>query len=230
MVGNVSREKNSYQKVSYSQCGEDLIVSHLFKMFKIDKPSYLDIGAGHPCDGNNTYLFYLSSGSGILVDADPHNYKLLDRERSNDRVYNCAVVGNTSKYPGGFVKLQLTSVRTLSTINKNLLPGYKNRGYKVVGTVDVQVFPINELMETFMRCPDFVSIDIEGAEVEVLSELDFDKYKPLIFCIETLDFATQQKNKNLIELMDRRGYLLYADTMVNSIFVNKERYGARLSC
>jgi len=46
-------------KKSYAQCGEDLIVKFIFdNVLKINKPTFIDIGANHPYIGNNTFLFY----------------------------------------------------------------------------------------------------------------------------------------------------------------------------
>ena len=58
-------------KISYSQCGEDLILKQLFTALGIGKVNYLDIGAHHPTCLNNTYLFYGYGGHGVCVEPDP---------------------------------------------------------------------------------------------------------------------------------------------------------------
>jgi hypothetical protein len=58
---------NAFEKVSYSQCGEDILIDFVFKQLKIENPSYLDIGAHHPFHLNNTYYFYKNGSSGVNI-------------------------------------------------------------------------------------------------------------------------------------------------------------------
>ena len=55
---------NPFRKTSFSQCGEDCIVDFMFKFKKIEKPSYIDIGAFHPFELSNTAKFYLTGSRG----------------------------------------------------------------------------------------------------------------------------------------------------------------------
>src|SRR6476620_2881599 len=70
---------------SYSQAGEDRILSYLFVTMGIKNPSYLDIGANHPVEGNNSYLFYEKGGTGVCVEADPSLFEDLSSVRKNDK-------------------------------------------------------------------------------------------------------------------------------------------------
>jgi len=47
-----------FAKISYSQCGEDLIISHIIKSLSIQTPTYIDVGAHHPFYLSNTAYFY----------------------------------------------------------------------------------------------------------------------------------------------------------------------------
>ena len=54
---------------TYSQYGEDLILSSAIEYLKIDENiSYLDIGANHPMSLSNTYLLYKQGASGVLIE------------------------------------------------------------------------------------------------------------------------------------------------------------------
>src|SRR5215470_302661 len=57
--------------ITYSQFGEDLIISDLFNKLSIDRVSYLDIGANNPSFVSNTYLFYERGFRGVLVEPNP---------------------------------------------------------------------------------------------------------------------------------------------------------------
>src|SRR5689334_18987985 len=56
---------------SYSQCGEDIIIDHVFRLRGIPSPSYIDIGANHPYFINNTAMFYERGCRGINIEANP---------------------------------------------------------------------------------------------------------------------------------------------------------------
>ena len=55
---------------TYSQAGEDSVLSFLFADKKLGKVSYLDIGTNTPDSCNNTYLLYKKGNSGVCVEAD----------------------------------------------------------------------------------------------------------------------------------------------------------------
>ena len=67
-----------YQQISFSQCGEDLIIQYIFNSIGIKNPSYIDIGAHHPFYLNNTAIFSLTGSIGVNIEADP---KLINRFR-----------------------------------------------------------------------------------------------------------------------------------------------------
>jgi hypothetical protein len=69
-----------------------------------------------------------------------------------------------------------------------------------------------------------ISLDAEGFDLEILKSMDFNKYRPQIFCIETLTYTengTEEKILPIIDFMNQKGYFAYADTYINSIFIDK---------
>src|SRR5882672_2105162 len=73
----------------YSQAGEDLIVETLLAAVVTKKPIrnmfYLEIGANHPIQASNTYLFYKHRGAqGVLFEADPELILTLEKARPKD--------------------------------------------------------------------------------------------------------------------------------------------------
>ena len=71
-IFNNKTEEELFKKISYSQLGEDLIIEFVFNGIGINKINYLDIGAHHPIEINNTYLFYLKGSYGVLIEPDPY--------------------------------------------------------------------------------------------------------------------------------------------------------------
>lgn len=71
---------------------------------------------------------------------------------------------------------------------------------------------------------DLVSLDIEGLEDVVLKKWNFLKFRPKVMCLETLKVdgkGKEVKNSSLIRHINSNNYLIYADTYVNTIFVDK---------
>ena len=75
----------------YSQCGEDKIIELIFQMLSIDKPSWLDIGAGDPIILSNTALFYEKGCHGINIEPNPNFYAKLCEARPEDINLNCGI-------------------------------------------------------------------------------------------------------------------------------------------
>jgi hypothetical protein len=75
------------------------------------------------------------------------------------------------------------------------------------------------------RFPDLLSLDVEGLDFEVISSIDFKKYQPKVICVETISYSkngTGVKSSKLIKYVESKGYYLYADTNINTIFVKKD--------
>ena len=69
-----------------------------------------------------------------------------------------------------------------------------------------------------------LSLDIEGLDLEVLKSLDFEKYPIPVICVETCTYSENHirpKDKTILEFVMSKGYEVYADTYINTIFVNK---------
>ena len=72
--------------------------------------------------------------------------------------------------------------------------------------------------------PDFLSIDVEGLDIEIIKSIDFVKYRPKVICVETIQFSPKGneniKNYDIINYLKEMNYYLYADTNINSIFID----------
>lgn len=214
-------------KVSYSQCGEDLIMQHLFKALGIGKVIYLDVGAHHPTYLNNTYVFYESGGHGVCVEPDPSLFEEFRKKRPRDLTLNCGV-GVSSGEADFFVM----SENTLNTFSKAEAERYQSYGtQRITKTIKVEVKTMNNILETnFLNCPNLVSLDIEGMDFPILRSFDFKNYRPEVFCLETLTYSENKSERKLTEimsLMQANGYLSYADTYINTIFVDTAAWESR---
>lgn len=212
---------------SYAQVGEDLIIDYACKELGIQKPSYLDIGTYDPTYSNNTYFFYLAGGHGVCIEPNPDMFRLIKKKRSKDISLNVGVspVANTnadyyvmtSKFLNTFSKEEADE----AVANKKL----KTR-QKIEKVLRVPLVTINSIMETYFPTGvDILSIDTEGYDEEILRSLDFKKYHPRIICVETLRYdmnSVPQKSQDINAYLIAQGYSFYADTRVNSIFVERK--------
>lgn len=220
----VYRTSKKY-KMSYAQCGEDLIVAHIFDVLCIGKPTYLDIGAHHATFLSNTYLLYKNGCKGVCIEPDPTLCAHFKAERKRDICLNVGIgVGIEKDAPFYFM-----SATALNTFSKKEAESIARLGkHKIEKVLSLPLISINEVIEeNFNACPNFVSLDVEGLDVEILKSLDFEKHRPQVFCVETLTFADDRSGEKIEEIgefMLSKGYFPYADTFINTIFVDKEAW------
>tara|TARA_B110000503_G_scaffold134938_1_gene214634 strand:- start:14 stop:715 length:702 start_codon:yes stop_codon:yes gene_type:complete len=213
-----------YTRKSFSQFGEDLIIESALNIIKEKNITYLDIGANHPFLISNTYYFYRNGSTGTLIEPDPALYKNLKKKRPSDNILNCGVgFGNKIET----AKLYIMDNPVLNTFSfeeaKRL---EQNTNYKIVNDLDIELIPINFILEEMKFLPSFISIDVEGLDYEILKNLDTQKYRPAIIVAETLTFEPNtggRKIEKIIELMLEKNYKVFADTRLNTIFINKDR-------
>ena len=197
--------KEIYRKIylekmfnSYSQNGEDLIVEKL-----LDKENgfYLEIGAYHPTRLSNTYRFYKKGWTGVVVEPNPEVKKIFEMIRPNDRFINVGVGEKT-----GELNYFQYLIPALNTFSEKQVKENKLKSYKVYKVNKVKVITINELLKIYVkRQIDFLSLDVEGWDKEILANWDW-KYKPKIICVEDNELKIN-------------GYKLKERTKNNSIFI-----------
>jgi FkbM family methyltransferase len=219
-----------YLKLSFSQCGEDLIVAHLMEALQISKPTYLDIGAHHPSRLNNTYLFYLKGSRGVCVEPDPELFAELRAKRRRDTCLKMGI-GFDHRENADFY---IMSSNTLSTFSKEEAQRYESYGQqRVLRVINTSLESINAVIKQyFKKAPHFISLDTEGLDFQILKSLDFTQYRPEVFCVETLTYTenkTEQKVTAIVDYMAQHSYMAIADTYINTIFVDSETWKNRPS-
>jgi FkbM family methyltransferase len=212
----------NYQ-MSYSQCGEDLIIRYIFRSLGISKPTYIDIGTNDPIKINNTYLFYKNGSRGILIEPNQALCPLIKKKRSKDICLNIGVAIKNSETTGD---LYIMSSHTLSTFSKEEAEKYVQFGsQKIKEIAKVKLVPLNAIIKKYGNgTPNLISLDTEGLDLQILQSLNWDKYRPEVVCVETLTYTenqTEQKIPEILEFMKNKNYGIYADTYINTIFVDK---------
>jgi len=211
-------------KLTYSQCGEDIIINHIVKnILKITNISYLDIGTNHPKKGNNTYKFYQEGCRGVCVEPNPFLVKKINKERPGDKCLSVGVSVKEETKADFFI----VDAHTLSTFSKEDAERFEQDGIHIVEKViKVNLMNVNTIIsENFDATPDLISIDVEGLNEEIALSFDFDRFRPKIFCLETITYSECNQGKrldNIIAHLVNNDYRLYADTNINSIFLDRK--------
>ena len=161
--------------------GEDLIISDLTKNIK--NGFYVDAGCYHPLHLSNTYLLYKRSWTGINIDISEFSIKLFNYLRPNDVNVNSAV-SNTEKEISFYYQKKLSQ---LSTIKKAISNERMQGNIKEKKIKSLKLNSILNQSKFKNRQIDFLNIDVEGADFEVLKSLDFTIYEPKIICIEIME-------------------------------------------
>jgi len=206
-----------------SQFGEDKKILNLFNEKK--QGFYLDLGCFHPIRQNNTYLFYKSGWRGINIDLNPLTIDLFNIARPND-INICAAISEKKGSKDLFFDNELSS---LNTINKNHTIFLKKAFNQIkLKKRRVKTNTINNLLRKYkIKEIDFMNIDIEGNELEVLKTINFNKTNIKVICIEIVNYQFYSKkikiNKNKIfNILKKNKYNLKFKTFVNYIFVKNE--------
>jgi FkbM family methyltransferase len=210
---------------SYSQSGEDRIIKYILDVIGIAKPTYLDIGAHHPVRINNTYLFYQNGCRGVCVEPNPRLFACLRDARPEDVCLNVGVGGVRQEA----VPFYEMNADTLSTFSEPEARRYvEEHGKQIVRVAEVDVITPKEIVARYFQgSPDFVSLDVEGLELEILGAFDLTGARPAVFCVETITYATDGTGKKLTDVINYltgAGYMVYADAYINTIFVDRNRW------
>ncbi|MBF0123253.1 MAG: FkbM family methyltransferase [Candidatus Omnitrophica bacterium] len=222
LVGNMLVSmKSPPAYLSWSQCGEDVILRSLFNDKKMKKISYLDIGASTPDSGDNTFLFYSGGSRGVCVEANKALIPKLQRIRPKDKILNVGVTIGDEQEADFFI----FDCEGISTFDKKEAEKRAASGrYKIIETAKVPLISGNRLIkENFSTVPDLLSIDIEGLDLAVLQTLDFNTFPIPVICVETCTYSENHirpKDASIAQYLVGKGYEIYADTYINTIFVH----------
>jgi len=182
--------KNNFfiKKKTYSMNGEDIYVNDYFKK-KIG--FYVDVGAYHPLELNNTFLLYKRGWNGINIDINSLSIDYFNYLRPDDININIAV-SNKNTIKTIYYQKSKSPLNTLNLkqAKKNFPDNFKKK--KIVAKnlnaiIDKTKFKGKKI--------NFLNIDAEGNDFEILKSLNFIKYKPELICIELIDHFNPSKEK-----------------------------------
>lgn len=211
------------QKLSFAQCGEDCILLFLIHSLKLKNVTYFDFGTNDPRSMNNTYLLYINKYRGVCVEPDPYFHSKIKRYRPEDVLITNGV-SVTNEEQADFYMMDDPLLNTFSASEaENLV---KNHQRTIKRKAIIGLTSINDIFEQYYveKSNTIVSLDVEGFDFLILQSLNFSKYRPAIICVESIEYSTNlsgMKNTRISSLLTDNNYFLYADTHINSIFVDR---------
>ena len=211
------RFEYSYHNLSFSQEGEDIILRRLFE--EKNTGFYVDIGAHHPQRFSNTYLFYLKGWNGINIDPIPGKMELFNQLRSRDinLEFGISQFGNSLTY-------YIFNEQALNTFSKEIADQRK-APYKVIQEKQIETYTLAKVLEQYLppnQEIDFLSIDVEGLDEEVVKSNDWKKYRPHIILAEALKTTSLEEaiNSPVALFLQQEGYGLIAKAKNTLFFQN----------
>lgn len=211
---------NRYFKGSYSQKGEDLMIDKYFNHKK--KGFYIDIGASHPTKLSNTRFFYDKGWWGINVEPNPTRIGLFLEQRKRDINLNVGIGSRIKK--AVFYRFEGAALSTFSEKEAKTLTKV---GYKLKDQMKIQMQRLENIMKRYVKSDiDFMTVDTEGLDLEVLKSNDWKTFRPKLLVIETIDFIDLLVNpkkvserKNIISSYLRsKGYREYFSNGLNTLY------------
>ena len=202
------------KKISYSLTGIDLIVDY---MFKNKNGFFIDVGCNHPVYNNNTYKLYKRGWNGINIDIDKKSIDLFNIFRKKDLNLNIAISSseNTKEFINFHEKSPINRLKNMD----DDLNSFKFESVKKINSSTLNSVIDNSIYNK--KKIDFVSIDVEGHELEVIKGFDLEKYKPSVIIIEYLDLKIEKLEINYFNLENVLNSEIYKLMITNGYkFVN----------
>lgn len=203
----------------YAQEGEDMVLKRIFNNQL--EGFYVDVGAHHPMRFSNTYNFYKTGWTGINIEPNPESFNLFEKYRQKDINVNCGVAKKS-----GTLKYHMFNESALNTFNDDILKSrLQTANCKHTNTVDIKVSPFAEILGKFMppnKKIDFLTIDVEGLDLEVLQSNDWIKFRPKWVLVEQLNLADIENLDFEVHCyMKSINYVLFAKTFNTLFYKNK---------
>lgn len=178
---------------------------------------FIDIGAYDGVAISNTKFLEDMGWDGICIEPHPNVFKRLEKNR-RCKLVNCALWHEDTK-------IKFLSLSGYTEMLSGIYDSYDPRHYNRIqnelrqfgGNSEIVEIDANKF-ETVVENTeiDFLSIDTEGSELQILERIDFEKYKIKLICIENNFYE-----KKFIDFFNNRGYQLNCNIGIDYLFVKK---------
>lgn len=208
-------EKKFAQKC-FSQHGEDRLLRSIF--LKKKEGFYVDVGAHHPFRFSNTALFYQRGWRGLNIDATPGSMTLFKEYRARD--INLEVAVSDQARVLTYHLFNEPALNTFDSDYASQLQKLPASPYTLQSTIELKTQTLAELLDQHLppaQQIDFLSVDVEHHDLEVLRSNNWEKYRPAVVVCEVQD----SKADALSEFIESLHYKLVAKTLLTGIYLDQ---------
>ena len=194
---------------SFSSAGEDMMLRHLLGSDKMSG-FYVDVGAFHPTLFSNTYFFYLNGWRGINIEARPGNKKLFDKVRPRDTNLEIGI----SRERGELTYYFIAENSPMNSFSPDFLNQIRMLEH-VKEQIPIATLPLAEVFERHLppgQAIDFMNVDVEGHDLEVLESNDWQRFRPKVIVVE--DEGLDPQASVIVRTMKTHGYELCAQNVI----------------
>ncbi len=210
-------------RLSYSQEGEDLVLARILGKLGSTSGFFVDIGAHHPKRFSNTYYFYKRGWRGINVDALPGTKQLFQRMRSRDTTIECGVGSQE-----GVLRYFSFNEPALNTFSEEEAKKKDIAPYRIVNTLQIPVVTLKKILDENLprgQQIDFITIDVEGFDHDVISSNDWNRYRPRVVLVELLNTEIQNLELHPTAIiLEKYNYRAFAKTFNTYFFIANEAF------
>jgi len=204
-----------FAKTHYSQSGEDILVG---KLFTKKDGFYVDVGAYHPEHYSNTYLLWKQGWRGMNIDPNPESISFFKRRRSQDINLELGVSSENKE-----LAYYIFNHKSCNTFSREQKEKMEKRSYiRLLETRTVPCLPLRNILARHLPAGvqiDFMNIDVEGLDIEVLASNDWDRFSPTVIAIEDVNFSVEKPLESRVyAFLTKKGYRLFAFTGMTLIF------------
>lgn len=198
--------------ISYAQNAEDVLLARLFPVDH--RGFYIDVGANHPTLHSVTRHFYNRGWRGINIEPVEHVHQLLCSERPDEVNLNIALSERSGRMtlhvPGASLGM--------ATLSIPFARGLTAHGYAYEER-EIEVRSLAEVCEEYAqgRTIDFLKIDVEGHEREVIAGGDWARYRPVALVVEATVAPEDWE-----PILESAGYIRAAFDGLNRYYIRRE--------
>lgn len=217
---NLYYKNKIYKKrKTYSQDLEDIFINEYFKNKNCG--FYIDIGCYHPIKYSNTALLYNRGWKGINIDMNSTSIDLFNIARNRD-INICSAISSTNKQVTQFIDHSYSPVNTIDKKFSDIIS--KKLSIKPFIEKKIQTYTLSQVLKKYkvlLNQVDFLNIDVEAHDYEVLKGIDFVKIKPKIICIEIENFSSKLNFEKINNYLKKYNYIFIKKIGLNGFFEKK---------
>ena len=208
-------------RLSFSQSGEDMILDTIF--CDISNGTYVDVGANNPFIQSNTHYFYRKGWQGVNIDALPGSMNLFNKIRPRDINIEAAISSNETELTYYMFKSSF-----YNTFSDNDIEKIKKVS-EFLGSKNIKTIRLENVFENLnLLNIEFLSIDVEGLDFDVIKSNNWNKFRPKVIVTEFFSKETEFLGQDKVfNFLKENGYRYYCSSATNAFYIENNFFKHR---